>query len=169
MIRPGLEGGLQSAPAILAPLLLGDSRATHRCGRIHTVSLKDVQLLGMEVILLFFLIIHPQVSPKERNLQKNLWKSRRSPPRHATACKHAADGCMLSVIPTQNCQGDEKERRGEEKKKCCISKCGVSRWLKLTCRPTEHFSPEWKLVRKRGSSFVLTEGNGTPPRLLART
>lgn len=42
----------------------------------------------------------------------NLWETLVVFQTH-TRYKHAADGCMLSVIPIQNCQADEK-------KKCCV-------------------------------------------------
>ncbi len=45
------------------------------------------------------------------------------------------------------------------KKSAALSNSGVSQWLKLTCRPTEHFSAEYKLNAKSGSTFVLMEGN----------
>lgn len=71
----------------------------------------------------------------------NLWETLVVFQTH-TRYKHEADGCMLSVIPIQNCQADEK------KKSAALSNCGVSRQLKLTRRPTEYFSPEYKIVTK---------------------
>lgn len=79
----------------------------------------------------------------------NLWETLVVVVTH-TRCKHAADGCMLSFIPLQICQADEKS--------AVLSNSGVSQLLKLTCRPTEHFSLEYKIVTKQGSAFCVDGG-----------
>ncbi len=105
----------------------------------------------------FLFILHLVIKHKSqsclRRENSNLWKTLVASLTH-TAYKHAVDGRMLSVTPMQNCQADEKS--------AALSKNGVSPWLKLTCRPTEHFSPGCKLVTKWGSTFVLMEGNWKP-------
>lgn len=69
----------------------------------------------------------------------NLWKTLTH-----IRYKHAAGTvCCQSFMQNsiQNCQADEI-------KSAALSNSGVSQWLKLTCRPTEHFSPEYKIVTK---------------------
>lgn len=82
-------------------------------------------------------------------------------------CKHAADGCMLSVIQTQR----KKKMPGwwRKKKSAGLSKSGVSQWLKLTCRPTERFSWEYKLVTKKRKALLhWWRENWKPLRLVTR-
>lgn len=53
----------------------------------------------------------------------------------------------------QICQAHEKS--------AVLSNSGVSQRLKLTCRPTEHFSLKYKIVTKQGSKRFCVDGGKT--------
>lgn len=96
---------------------------THRCGGLTDKVRWNVLKICNYLIWNPFIFIHLFILSSNTNRRfkvslrtcknSNLWKTLVVSLTHTTY-KHAANGCMLSVIPTQNCQADEK------KKKCCV-------------------------------------------------